>query len=57
MPAGFLMAPEGNGYFSALVPGASTGTLYRYRLGGGNDLFPTPPPGFSRGGLTGPRRW
>jgi maltooligosyltrehalose trehalohydrolase len=35
------LAPEKNGYFSAHVPGARPGTLYRYRLDGG-ESFPDP---------------
>jgi maltooligosyltrehalose trehalohydrolase len=36
------VAPEGDGYFSALVPSAGAGTLYRYRLDGGPSCFPDP---------------
>jgi maltooligosyltrehalose trehalohydrolase len=36
------LAPEGDGYFSALVPAAGAGTLYRYRLGASTSCFPDP---------------
>src|SRR5919109_3376949 len=35
-----VLEPEGDGYFSGLVPEASTGTLYRYRLDGGAESYP-----------------
>ncbi|HEX7795336.1 MAG TPA: malto-oligosyltrehalose trehalohydrolase [Vicinamibacterales bacterium] len=36
------LAAEGDGYFSALVPAAHAGTLYRYRLGASTSCFPDP---------------
>jgi 1,4-alpha-glucan branching enzyme len=33
---------EASGYFSGVVPAAADGTLYRYRLNSGSDLFPDP---------------
>ena len=47
------LSPEGNGYFSALVPGAAAGSLYRYRLDGG-DSFPDPMSRFQPQGPHGP---
>jgi len=37
----FPLAAEGDGYFSGLIEGAGAGTLYRFRLDGG-DLYPDP---------------
>lgn len=34
--------PEGNGYFSALVPEVTEGALYRFRIDQSTDLFPDP---------------
>ena len=39
---GVPLEPEENGYFSGLVAEATPGTLYRFRLGGGERLFPDP---------------
>ncbi|MBV9110067.1 MAG: malto-oligosyltrehalose trehalohydrolase, partial [Gemmatimonadetes bacterium] len=44
---------EGEGYFSGTVPHASAGTLYRYRLDGG-DAFPDPASRFQPQGPHGP---
>jgi len=40
-PAFFEMRLEGNGYFEAVVPQASAGSLYKYRLDDG-DWYPDP---------------
>jgi maltooligosyltrehalose trehalohydrolase len=37
-----LLTPEGDGYFSALVPAVVAGTLYRYRLDAAPSRFPDP---------------
>jgi maltooligosyltrehalose trehalohydrolase len=47
------LQPEGGGYFSGMVPAAAGGTLYRYRLDGG-DLFPDPASRFQPLGPHGP---
>src|SRR5436309_2216428 len=39
---GHRLAPEAGGYFAGRVPGAGAGTLYRFRLDGGEALFPDP---------------
>ena len=44
---------EGSGYFSGLVPGARTGTRYRYALDGG-EAFPDPASRFQPEGPHGP---
>lgn len=36
------LVPEGDGYFSGHVRAAGAGTLYRYRLDGGVELYPDP---------------
>jgi maltooligosyltrehalose trehalohydrolase len=36
------LMPEGNGYFSGVVPSAGAGTRYRYRLDGSDTLYPDP---------------
>ena len=48
------LAPEENGYFSGSVPAAVAGTLYRYRLDGGPDLFPDPASRYQPQGPHGP---
>ncbi len=48
------LGPEGNGYFSGAVPSAGAGTLYRYRLDGGRDLYPDPASRFQPEGPHGP---
>jgi maltooligosyltrehalose trehalohydrolase len=45
---------EGNGYFSKFVPGAAAGDLYRYRLDGGDQLYPDPASRFQPDGPHGP---
>src|SRR5256885_9000516 len=47
------LAPEGNGYFSAVIPSAAGGTLYRYRLDRAN-AFPDPASRFQPEGPHGP---
>jgi maltooligosyltrehalose trehalohydrolase len=49
----FALEPERNGYFSALVPDARPGTLYRYRLDG-TDRFPDLASRFQPEGVHGP---
>jgi maltooligosyltrehalose trehalohydrolase len=44
---------EGNGYFSGLIPSAEPGTLYKLRLGDGNDV-PDPTSRFQPEGPHGP---
>ena len=46
-PISVVLAPAGNGYFSGLVPEASAGTLYRYRLDGVQSPIRMPPHAFS----------
>jgi maltooligosyltrehalose trehalohydrolase len=45
---------EDGGYFSSVVPQASTGSLYRFRLGGVSDLLPDPASRFQPSGPNGP---
>jgi maltooligosyltrehalose trehalohydrolase len=45
---------EPGGYFSKLVPGVEAGDLYRFRLGGGEKLFPDPASRFQPDGPHGP---
>jgi maltooligosyltrehalose trehalohydrolase len=47
------LEPEGAGYFSGVVRGATAGTLYRYRLDGG-DSYPDPASRFQPEGPHGP---
>jgi maltooligosyltrehalose trehalohydrolase len=47
------LEPEGNGYFSGLVPKARAGLLYRYRLDG-DGPFPDPASRFQPDGPHGP---
>jgi maltooligosyltrehalose trehalohydrolase len=51
--ASFPLAPEGNGYFSATVE-AGPGTRYRFRLDGGEQLYPDPASRFQPEGPHGP---
>lgn len=51
--AEFLLEPEGKGYFAVAVRGAGAGTLYRYRLDGG-ESFPDPASRFQPAGPHGP---
>ena len=39
-PVSVILEPEGDGYFSGLVPEASAGMFYRYRLDGGVESYP-----------------
>jgi maltooligosyltrehalose trehalohydrolase len=48
------LQPKGNGYFSGMIAAAAAGTLYRYRLDGGADLFPDPASRFQPEGPHGP---
>ncbi len=45
---------EASGYFSGVMPAAADGTLYRYRLDSGIDLFPDPASRFQPEGPHGP---
>ena len=54
--AAHALEPEDDGYFSALVGGAGAGTLYRFRLDGGDYLYPDPASRFQPGGPHGPSR-
>ncbi len=49
----FPLEPERDGYYSGLVPSAKAGSLYRYRLDGG-DAFPDPASRFQPEGPHGP---
>ena len=46
-PISIVLEPEGDGYFSALIPEASASTLYRYRLDGGQSPIRMSPHAFS----------
>ncbi len=48
------LEPEGNGYFSAFAPDAGAGTKYRFRLDGGDELYPDPASRFQPEGPDGP---
>ncbi|HEY8485294.1 MAG TPA: malto-oligosyltrehalose trehalohydrolase [Longimicrobiales bacterium] len=48
------LSPEGGGYFSGAVSEARAGTWYRFRLDGGDELFPDPA---SRFQPRGPHGW
>lgn len=48
------LAPEGHGYFSALVPNASAGSLYRFRLDDDEAPYPDPASRFQPQGPHGP---
>ena len=52
-PEKFELEPEGNGYFSGLVPGVGDGTRYRYRLDG-RDAYPDPASRYQPEGPHGP---
>lgn len=56
LPLAVALAPEAEapGYFSALVPTAGAGTLYRYRLDGDPGLYPDPASRFQPSGPHGP---
>ena len=53
-PISVALEPEGDGYFSALIPEASAGTLYRYRLDGGAESYPDVASRFQPHGPHGP---
>ena len=53
-PQAFELQPEADGYFSGLINTASTGTRYRFRLDGGEKLFPDPAARFQPEGPHGP---
>jgi maltooligosyltrehalose trehalohydrolase len=53
-PAAIALLPEGDGYFSGLVPEAGAGTLYRYRLDGAAELYADPASRFQPHGPHGP---
>ena len=38
----FELAPEGQGYFSGVIRSVGDGALYRFRLDGGERLYPDP---------------
>src|SRR4051812_228163 len=48
------LTAEADGYFSATVPHAKVGDLYRFRLGGGNQLYPDPMSRYQPSGPHGP---
>lgn len=50
------LEPEPGGYFSALVPEAAAGALYRFRLDGAGGAFPDPASRFQPAGPHGPSR-
>lgn len=53
-PQAFELQPGQDGYFSALVNVAGVGTRYRFRLDGGEKLFPDPASRFQPEGPHGP---
>jgi maltooligosyltrehalose trehalohydrolase len=53
-PVSVILEPEGDGYFSGLVPEASAGTFYRYRLDGGVESYPDVASRFQPHGPHGP---
>ncbi|MGI5835463.1 MAG: malto-oligosyltrehalose trehalohydrolase [Chloroflexota bacterium] len=54
LPRAVELAAEPSGYFSGLIPEASAGTRYRFRLDGDDDLFPDPASRFQPEGPHGP---
>jgi maltooligosyltrehalose trehalohydrolase len=52
----FELEREEGGYFSALIEQAGAGTLYRFRLDGGDYLYPDPASRFQPQGPHGPSR-
>jgi maltooligosyltrehalose trehalohydrolase len=50
----YMLEPEGNGYFSALVRDASAGALYRFRLNEESPCYPDPASRFQPNGPHGP---
>src|SRR5690349_17589962 len=53
-PGSLPLSAEPGGYFSALVPAAGAGTLYRYRLDGDESLYADPASRFQPTGPHGP---
>jgi maltooligosyltrehalose trehalohydrolase len=49
-----MLMPEGNGYFSGVVPSAGAGTFYRYRLEEEAGVYPDPVSRFQPYGPHGP---
>jgi maltooligosyltrehalose trehalohydrolase len=49
-----VLEPEGDGYFSGLVPSCKAGSKYRFRLDGGPSRFPDPASRFQPSGVHGP---
>src|SRR5262249_42382396 len=52
----FSLEPEAAGYFSGTIDAATDGNLYRFRLDGGQTLFPDPASRFQPSGPHGPSR-
>ncbi|HYE13686.1 MAG TPA: malto-oligosyltrehalose trehalohydrolase [Pyrinomonadaceae bacterium] len=52
----FALEPEEGGHFSGLARGVGEGALYRFRLDGGERLFPDPASRHQPGGPHGPSR-
>src|SRR3954470_9527505 len=50
----FPLEPDGDGYFHARIADAARGTLYAYRLDGGERTFPDPASRFQPDGPHGP---
>src|SRR5215475_1164000 len=50
----FELAPEGQGYFSGVVRSVGAGALYRFRLDGGERLYPDPASRYQPEGPHGP---
>jgi maltooligosyltrehalose trehalohydrolase len=48
------LAPEGQGYFSGVIPSVGAGALYRFRLDGGELLYPDPASRYQPEGPHGP---
>jgi maltooligosyltrehalose trehalohydrolase len=48
------LSAEGDGYFSGLIEDIGAGALYRFRLDGGDDLYPDPASRFQPEGPHGP---
>jgi maltooligosyltrehalose trehalohydrolase len=51
---GFELVQDADGYFSGFVPEAGSGSLYRYRLDGAEELYPDPASRFQPDGPHGP---
>ena len=50
----FELAPEGHGYFSGVIRSVGDGALYRFRLDGGERLYPDPASRYQPEGPHGP---